>query len=70
VPNVEDRLPLLVQKQLDAKIRQRPPLFPWETKLEEYETTEDESGNPKSINIPSSASETFGTTVPVEQRDQ
>jgi hypothetical protein len=67
---VEDRLPLLVQKQLDAKIRQRPPLFPWETKLEEYETTEDESGNPKSINIPSSASETFGATVPVEQRDR
>ncbi len=69
MPNVEDRLPLLVQKQLDAKIRQRPPLFPWETKLEEYETTEDESGNPKP-NIPTSASETFGASVPVEQRDR
>jgi hypothetical protein len=66
---VEDRLPLLVQKQLDAKIRQRPPLFPWETKLEEYETTEDESGHPKP-NLPTSASATFGAIVPVEHRDR
>jgi hypothetical protein len=67
---VEDRLPLLVQKQLDAKIRQRPPLFPWETKLEEYETTDDEFGNPKPINIPTSASETFGAAVSAEHRDR
>ncbi len=52
MPNVEDRLPLLIQKQLDAEIRQRPPLFPWETELEEYETTEAESGHPKLINVP------------------
>jgi hypothetical protein len=65
---VEDRLPLLVQKQLDAKIRQRPPLFPWETKLEEYETTEEESGHPKP-NLPTSASATFGA-IPVEHRDR
>jgi hypothetical protein len=66
---VEDRLPLLVQKQLDAKIRQRPPLFPWETKLEEYETTEDESGHPKP-NLPTSSSETFGAAVPVDRNDR
>lgn len=54
VPNVEDRLPLLIQKQLDAIIRRHPPLFPWETKLEEYETNENESGHPKpSIPTPS-----------------
>jgi hypothetical protein len=48
---VEDRLPLLIQKQLDAEIEQRPPLFPWETEVDDYEATEAESGNPKLINI-------------------
>jgi hypothetical protein len=51
VPNVEDRLPLLIQKQLQAEIQQHPPLFPWETETDEYETIETESGNPKLINI-------------------
>jgi hypothetical protein len=51
---VEDRLPLLIQKQLDAEIQQRPPLFPWETEVDDYETIEAESGNPKLINILSS----------------
>ncbi|WP_310427848.1 hypothetical protein [Chamaesiphon sp. VAR_48_metabat_135_sub] len=52
MPNVEDRLPLLIQKQLQAEIQQHPPLFPWETENDEYETIETESGNPKLINIP------------------
>ena len=52
MPNVEDRLPLLIQKQLDAQIEQRPPLFPWETEVEDYETTEAESGHPKLIDVP------------------
>ena len=52
MPNVEDRLPLLIQKQLNAVIQRQPPLFPWETKIEDYETTEVESGNPKLTNIP------------------
>jgi hypothetical protein len=52
VPNVEDRLPLLIQKQLDAEIQQNPPLFPWETEVDDYEVTETESGNPSLINIP------------------
>lgn len=51
MPNVEDRLPLLIQKQLDAKIQQHPPLFPWETEVEDYETIEAESGN-SILNIP------------------
>ncbi|WP_373542867.1 hypothetical protein [Chamaesiphon sp.] len=52
MPNVEDRLPLLIQKQLNAQIEQRPPLFPWEAEVEDYETTEAESGNPILIKIP------------------
>jgi hypothetical protein len=52
---VEDRLPLLIQKQLNAVIQQQPPLFPWETKLEDYETTEVESGNPKLTTPPASS---------------
>jgi hypothetical protein len=52
VPNVEDRLPLLIQKQLNAVIQKHPPLFPWETKIEDYETTEVESGNPKLTSPP------------------
>ncbi|WP_146138433.1 hypothetical protein [Chamaesiphon polymorphus] len=57
MPNVEDRLPSLIQKQLDAEIRQHPPLFPWETELSDYETTEPESGNPKLIQIPTPSPE-------------
>jgi hypothetical protein len=49
---VEDRLPLLIQKQLQAKIEQQPPLFPWETKVDEYDTNEAESGQTKNISIP------------------
>ena len=51
MPNVEDRLPVLIQKQLDAKIKQHPPLFPWETEVEEYETIEAEFGH-SILNIP------------------
>jgi hypothetical protein len=50
---VEDRLPQLIQKRLDAEIQQHPPIFPWETEIDEYdETTEVESGHPN-LNIPS-----------------
>ena len=55
MPNVEDRLPLLIQKQLNAVIHKQPPLFPWETKIEDYDTTEVESGNPKLISPPTSS---------------
>jgi hypothetical protein len=57
VPNVEDRLPLLIQKQLNAVIQQHPPLFPWETKIEDYETTEVESGNSKLTSPPPASPE-------------
>jgi hypothetical protein len=49
---VEDRLPLLIQKQLQAKIEQQPPIFPWETKIDDYDTNEVEFGHPKDISIP------------------
>lgn len=61
MPNVEDRLPILIQKQLDAEIHQRPPLFPWETDVDEYDAREDESGHPKIISFP--------TSVPKESSD-
>ncbi len=51
---MEDRLPLLIQKQLQAKIEQQPPLFPWETKVDDYDRNEPESGHPKDISIPAS----------------
>ena len=54
---MEDRLPILIQKQLDAEIHQRPPLFPWETDVEEYDATEAESGNSKIISFPTSVPE-------------
>jgi hypothetical protein len=54
---VEDRLPLLIQKQLDAEIQQHPPLFPWETAVDDYEATEVEFGHPKLINLPIAPSE-------------
>lgn len=43
---MEDRLPILIQKQLEAEIHQRPPLFPWETEVDDYESTEAELGHP------------------------
>ena len=49
MPNVEDPLPLLIQKRLEAEIQKHPPLFPWETEIDEYDTTEPESGNLKRI---------------------
>jgi hypothetical protein len=49
---VEDRLPILIQKQLDAEIKQRPPLFPWETEVDDYESTEPESGHPRFTIVP------------------
>jgi hypothetical protein len=57
---VEDRLPLLIQKQLNAEIEQRPPLFPWETEVDDYGVTEVDSGHPKLTNTsisPESVSE-------------
>jgi hypothetical protein len=51
---VEDRLPSLIQKQLEAKIQQHPPLFPWESEADEYETTEPESGHLRLINASTS----------------
>jgi hypothetical protein len=54
---VEDKLPILIQKQLDAEIRQRPPLFPWETEIDDYDPNEGESGNPKIISLPTAAVE-------------
>jgi hypothetical protein len=57
---VEDRLPLLIQKQLDAEIEQRPPLFPWETEVDDYEVTDAESGNPKLITISISSTDPNG----------
>jgi hypothetical protein len=57
MPKVEDRLPLLIQKRLEAEIQQRPLLFPWETEIIDDETTEVEYGNLKLISIPSSLPE-------------
>jgi hypothetical protein len=57
---VEDRLPLLIQKQLNAEIQERPPLFPWETEVDDYETTEAESGHPIFINVSISSADPSG----------
>jgi hypothetical protein len=65
---VEDRLPLLIQKRLNSEIQQHPPLFPWETEVEEYETTEAESGHPKLIHIPISSPEP-NCDVPADKAD-
>lgn len=51
---VEERLPFIIRKRLEAEIKKNPPLFPWETVLEEYEATEPESGHPKPIDKSSS----------------
>lgn len=52
MPIVEDRLPLLIQKRLEAEIQKRPPLFPWETEFDDYEPAEPELGHPKLIEPP------------------
>lgn len=52
MPIVEDRLPLLIQKRLEAEIQKHPPLFPWETELDDYEQTEPEFGHPKLVEQP------------------
>ncbi len=57
MPKVEDRLPLFIQKRLEAEIQQRPLLFPWETEIDDDEITEVEYGNLKLISIPTSLSE-------------
>jgi hypothetical protein len=49
--NVEERLPLLIQKQLEAHIKRHPPLFPWEMEFDDYETSDPESDNSKLISI-------------------
>jgi hypothetical protein len=49
---VEERLPLLIQKRLEAEIQQRPLLFPWETELDDDEISEVEYENIKLISIP------------------
>jgi hypothetical protein len=69
VPNVEDRLPLLIQKQLDAEIQQNPPLFPWETEVDDYEVTEAEFGHPDLNHIPSSSPESIGAATPLDHLD-
>ena len=58
---MEDRLPILIQKQLDAEIHQRPLLFPWETEVDEYDTTDRDFGHPIVNSIPSSPLE---VTIP------
>ena len=63
MPSVEDRLPLLIQKQLNAEIEQRPPLFPWETEVDDYDATEVDSGHPKLINISTSLESVSGDTA-------
>jgi hypothetical protein len=69
VPNVEDRLPLLIQKQLNAEIEQRPPLFPWETEVDEYEANEAESGNSKLMRTSTTSLEPFGADASPEHCD-
>jgi hypothetical protein len=54
---VEERLPLLIQKRLEAEIQQRPLLFPWETELDDDEISEVEYENLKLISIPTSLAE-------------
>jgi hypothetical protein len=70
VPTVEDRLPLLIQKQLNAEIEQRPPLFPWETEVNEYESSAAESGHPKLINISTMLPENIDTSSSPESGDR
>jgi hypothetical protein len=52
MPIVEDRLPLLIQKRLEAEIQKHPPLFPWETEFDDYEPTEPEFGHPNFTELP------------------
>lgn len=67
---MEDQLPLLIQKQLNAEIEQHPPLFPWETEVDEYDAAIDaESGHPKHIRISAPSFESIGVATPVEQND-
>jgi hypothetical protein len=70
VPTVEDRLPLLIQKQLNAEIEQRPPLFPWETEVDEYESNTAESGNHKLISNSTTSPETVGILSSAESCDR
>ena len=69
MPKVEDRLPLLIQKQLNAEIEQHPPLFPWETEVDEYAAIEAEPGHPKHIRISTTSLESVGVATPTEQND-
>jgi hypothetical protein len=69
VPNVEDRLPLLIQKQLNAKIKQHPPLFPWETEVDDYEANDPESGHSKPINTPNPLTSLFKATNELSSDD-
>ena len=66
---MEDRLPLSIQKQLNAEIEQHPPLFPWETEVDEYGASEPESGHPKHIQISTTSLESVGVATPTEQND-
>jgi hypothetical protein len=70
VPTVEDQLPLLIQKQLNAEIEQRPPLFPWETEVNEYESSATDSGHPKLINISTMLPENIDTSSSPESGDR
>ncbi len=53
---MDDRLPLLIQKRLEAEIQQHPPLFPWETEIDDYDANEAESGHPN-LNPPNPSPE-------------
>ncbi len=64
MPTVEERLPLLIQKQLEAEIQKHPPLFPWETELADYEPIEPDFGHLKHIK---SATVSTELTEPLER---
>ena len=66
---MEDRLPLSIQKQLNAEIEQHPPLFPWETEVDEYAASETESGHPIHIRISTTSPESVGVFAPTDQND-
>jgi hypothetical protein len=51
---VEEKLPLLIQKLLEAQIKRHPPVFPWEKEITQNDAIEPEFGHPKP-NIPASS---------------
>ena len=61
---MEDQLPLLIQKQLNAEIEQRPPIFPWETEVDEYGSSEAEFGHAELIRVSTTSTENTGISMP------